>query len=351
MVDRENQKLAKRTTPDSLLWKYYLCHASKTIVATSTDPGHTRMWQESIPAIAFTNPMASHAMMAFSAFCLSVSAPTESQAYHVRATAELHYYQSLIRLRNSLPSVDLSSADAVLASAMILIPCGLALAQSDKGVYSLNDWLCHLRGWRAIGSRIYGSNGRMRSITQLIPYPQPGIPDPDDLPQGHHGVSRLQTSANVLMSQIQASWRKAMSELSFTINERSSGHDASDSKAYLASVTALEYILDYVSEFPVANLFRAVFIWPIQISPRYIELLSSYDDLALAIYAHWLVLTMAVDALWWVKGFGPGQIERLAGQSKFSNLPGSELLRWPIEMLQVWRSGTDSIVADQTPVR
>lgn len=142
-----------------------------------------------------------------------------------------------------------------------------------------------------------------------------------------------------------------MSDLRLTINERSSGYDALDSKAYLAAVTALEYILDYVSEFPVANLFRAVFIWPIQIAPRYMELLSCYDDLALAIYAHWLVLTIAVDDLWWVKGFGPRQIERLAGQPEFSNLPGSALLKCPIEMLEVWRSGTDSIVVDQMPVR
>lgn len=293
--------------------------------------------------------MASHAMMAFSAFCLSVSAPTEPQAYQIRATAELHYYQSLMRLRNSLPSVDLSSADAVLASAMILIPCGLALAQSDQGVLSLNDWLYHLRGWRAIGSRIYGSNGRMRSITQLIPYPQPGIPDPGDLPKGHRGFSRLQTSANVLMSQMQTSRLKAMSDLRLTVNERNSGHDTLDSKAYLAAITALEYILDYVLDYPVANLFRAVFIWPIQISPRYIELLSCYNDMALAIYAHWLVLTMAVNELWWVKGFGPGQIERLADQ--FSNRQGTELLKWPLEMLEVWRSERHSIAAETMPAR
>jgi hypothetical protein len=65
---------------------------------------------------------------------------------------------------------------------------------------------------------------------------------------------------------------------------------------------------------------------------------TSNDELALAIYAHWLVLTMAVEDFWWLERFGSGQIERLVRRAVGMGFWNTELMDWPVEMLGKWRA-------------
>jgi len=328
----------RNSTPDALLWQYYLIHASKTITASSTDPAHTRMWEKSVPAIAFSSSVVSHALMAFSAFCLCTSPSSKSEARDLRATAERHYYQSVKLLRLSLAAVEKGDADVVLACTMILIPCGLALVCDDKRVSPLQDWMYHLRGWRTIGSSIYGASDRLDAASKLIPYPQPGIPESRDLPERSFEGDGVWTSSTPLMRKIQCSWPEAMARLRYAVDSHCKQYEiaADVQTTYVSAITALERVMDYIMLYPVANLFRAVFIWPIQVSPEFMQLLASHDDLALAIYAHWLVITMSLEDLWWLKGFGSGQIERLAEQTTSCCSTNCGLMSWPVEMLNEW---------------
>lgn len=295
------------------------------------------MWAESIPAIAFSSAVVSHALMAFSAFCLCASPSSIPRKTELRATAERHYYHSIKLLRRSLESAGQREADVVLACAMVLIPCGLALVGSDaSGVFSLRDWACHLRGWRVIGASIYGE---VDAASKLIPYPQPGIPDVDDLPERVVGGEGLGVASVPLMGEIRGSWPEAMGRLRRAVDLQCgySGigcGDATDATIYTSAITALEHVVDYILAYPVVNLFRAVFIWPIWVSPEFIELLAQNDGLALAIYAHWLVLTMTLEDLWWLDGFGSGQIERLVeSEARVGRKDFDGLWVWPVEML------------------
>ncbi|KAJ9620652.1 transcription factor [Taxawa tesnikishii (nom. ined.)] len=306
------------------------------MVATSTDPAHARMWESSVPAVAFGKPVASHAMMAFSAFCLSSMTCLENTAYDFQATAELHYCQSLEYLRASLPILDQISADAVLACAMVLIPCGLALAQSSTRDDPRRDWLYHLRGFKTLGSAIYGWTNLAEPADQLIPYPQLGIPDAEQY-DTNLGGGALWGPAILLFHRVRRSRRDAMQSLRAAIDETDIRREVADTEACTATLTALEYVMDYTLECRVSNFFRAVFTWPIRVSPRYVELLMCHDHLALAIYAHWLVLTIFLEDLWWVKDFGADRIDSLASWVELSDSSYSQLLRWPVKMRVEWR--------------
>jgi len=296
------------------------------------------MWAESIPAIAFSSAVVSHALMAFSAFCLCASPSTTSRKTELRATAERHYYRSVKLLRSSLTAAGEREADVVLACAMVLIPCSLALVGcDDRESFCVQDWACHLRGWRMIGKSIYGEVG---APAKLIPYPQPGIPDADYLPERVLGGGDVWTLSMPLMKEIQGSWMGAVASLKSAVESScwqfGGGYgDAADATVYTSAITSLEHVVDYILAYPVVNLFRAVFIWPIWVSSDFIQLLAQHDDLALAIYSHWLVLTMALEDLWWLEGFGSGQIERLSGRAARSEGSGfDELWGWPVEMLR-----------------
>jgi hypothetical protein len=221
---------------------------------------------------------------------------------------------------------------------MVLIPCGLASVDSDdRGVFSLRDWACHLRGWRVIGASIYGE---VDAASKLIPYPQPGIPDVDDLPERIVGGEGMWTAEVPLMVEIRGSWSDAVGRLRRVVHSHceysggGGGGDAADVKVYESAITALEHVVDYILAYPVVNLFRAVFVWPIWVPPEFIELLANHDGLALAIYAHWLVLTMTLEDLWWLDGFGSGQIERLVeSEARVGRKDFDGLWVWPVEML------------------
>jgi hypothetical protein len=212
-------------------------------------------------------------------------------------------------------------------------------------VSPLQDWLYHLRGWRPIGASIYGVSGQLDAASKLIAYPQPGIPEAGDLPERSLGGNGdgLWTSSMLWVRGLQGSWLGAMAQLrcAVSLQSRRGGYAAAaaaaDVTAYTAAITALEGVVDYIMAYPVTNLFRAVFIWPIQVPAEFIQLLADHDDLALAIYAHWLVVTMALDDLWWLKEFGSGQIERLAERAVSFDSSGFDLLAWPVEMLGEWR--------------
>lgn len=279
--------------------------------------------------------MVSHALMAFSAFCLCASPSSTPRRTELRATAERHYYRSVTLLRSSLATAGEREADVVLACAMVLIPCSLALVGcDDRESICVQDWACHLRGWRKIGASIYGEVG---AAAKLIPYPQPGIPDADDLPERVLGGGDVWTLSMPLMKDIQGSWLGAVAGLRSAVESHCwcSGGEAADSTVYTSAITALEHVVDYILAYPVVNLFRAVFIWPIWVSFDFIQLLAQHDDLAMAIYSHWLVLTMTLEDLWWLEGFGSGQIERLPGRAARSEGSGfDELWGWPVEMLK-----------------
>lgn len=301
------------------------------------------MWAESVPTIAFSNAVVSHALMSFSAFCLCAAPASTSRKNELRATAERHYYRSVKLLRRSLATAGEREADVVLACVMVLIPCGLALVRDNEGGFAYSqDWLCHLRGWRVIGASIYGVLGQSQadaapvSSSKLIPYPQPGIPEACELPQRGVEGDGSRTLEMPLMKEIQRSWPGAMARLKSTVDSHCEcGGDAADATVYTAAITALEHVVDYILAYPVTNLFRAVFIWPIWAPPDFIELLLHQDGMALAIYAHWLVLTMALEDLWWLKGFGSGQIEKLSEWvARVGGPPGFDALWvWPVEML------------------
>jgi hypothetical protein len=313
------------------------------------------MWAETVPAIAFGSPVVSHALMAFSAFCLASSQRhrSKSLARDLRATAQSHYYQAVKLLRGSLEVVERGGgqveADVVLACGMVLIPCGLALARDgigngnghEEGGFEVGEWVWHLRGWRVVGASLYGDkddDGGLDSTRCLIPYPQPGIPDRVDLRGPKIGSRRCSKASMPFLDLVRRSWPDAVEWLRLAVDSRSRSVDPASTAIYRSAITALEYVVDYILNFPVTNLFRAIFIWPILISPEFIELLTSNDDLALAIYTHWLAITMAVEDLWWLEGFGSGQIERLVRRADSMGSWGAELLDWPVEMLGEWRA-------------
>jgi hypothetical protein len=324
--------------PDALLWQYYLCHTSKTLAAAGTNPSHAEMWQNAVPAVAFNNAPAAHAMMALTALDLgSTEGAMDFSGYDYLATASMHYTTAIERLRTSIKSIENMNADAMLACSMILIPCGLAFAQRQGGCTAVREWIPHLRGFRSVGNAITAESPQRAVDYRLIPFPQMGIPPPsfhtpsngDEAPSG---------APLLLFHSLQRGRKAALEDLMFSIEDVNGDQDDFDAEPYVKAVVELEYVMDFFLECNVTNFFRAIFTWPIQVPLSFVKLLSREDELALAIYAHWLVATLMLDEHWWLREFGSVQIERISALLVRENSPHAHLLRWPRKMLDEWRA-------------
>jgi hypothetical protein len=96
----------------------------------------------------------------------------------------------------------------------------------------------------------------------------------------------------------------------------------------------LNTVFDYTLQGHAANLHRAVLRWIIVVPAKFVQLLFDGIDTALAVFAHWLVMTVFLKDLWWMKGFGSSQIRSIAKRFQRCRSDHQPYLEWPLEMLK-----------------
>ncbi|CAJ2506026.1 Uu.00g001560.m01.CDS01 [Anthostomella pinea] len=331
------RRLAGRV-PDCLLWKYYLGHASKTMASTDCDPAYADMWQTAVPSVAHNDPATSHALMALSALWCASShgAQLGESTFDYSATAKLHYCRSLEYLRTSMSKQGTTSPDALLACSLLLIPCGLMLARN--GSSPTREWLFHVRGFRALGDSLLGSNwtATAQPHLQLMPFPQDGSPK-RPMHDTCCSQAMLDDRSTLLLNSIERSHRDAIDTLRAAIAESGQTSIHSDTRTYTAAVDELQQVMDYVIGCCVPRRLRVIFSWTTEMPSSFEEMLMGHDELAYAIAAHWLVGTLLLDDLWFVRNFGAYRIERITERLEQTDSRYLSLLDWPREMLNDWR--------------
>jgi len=278
-------------------------------------------------------------LMALSALSMAFDAShPRSSAFDYIATAETHYCKSLQHLRASMSKLELVSPDALLACSILLIPCGLALARATSGLLRL--WVCHLRGFRALGDTISGTHSTLRSPLDLIPFPQLGTPEPQTIDTVTAGCATEASGDRLsrFCSSIRSSKDEAVNKLRAAIAEAQPRLSSLDAEAYTAAIDEVQFVMDYTLNYGPENKFRPIFSWATEIPPRFVELLGGKDELAMAITAHWLVCTLLLDEVWFMTGFGAFRIEAVTEMLEQGMSPHRSLLDWPLEILQEWRS-------------
>ena len=331
-----------RQVPDGLLFQYYLRHVSGTLATTHTDTWLAELWQSAVPAVAFTNPGTSHAIMALSALYMSSSnmnAGTSSLDY--LATAELHYSMALANLRTSIENLKHISIDAILACCITLVPCSLAMARGPTVKNLFGDWIFHMRGFATLGDTLTSSSRPDESRHQLIRYPQPNNPGLDLPATGSTNQPSLRDSRSLLRN-IQQDRHEVIEKLRLLVAGLESEPSSLDTQVHLEAIERLDFLFSFITECDVSNYTRAVFHWVVQIPARFVRLLADMDGVALIVFAHWLVPILAVEEVWWwlrgcgSPGFGSSRIQTIADVLDQVQSPYRHLLVWPMKMAEQW---------------
>ena len=299
------------------------------------------MWRTGVPSVAFAYRGASHAIMAVSALCMALSEghAGSSSPYDHQATVELHYDEAVKDLRTSMEALNETNIDAILACCMTLIPCSLAIAAITQEARLIGDWILHIRGFATLGDSLTGSDAGEDSIPpspsldQLVTYPQPSNPGLD---MAVRSLTNMvpQSSRILQLQNIYQPAQSSMENLRRGLNPRWSTLSAEDIKVCLTALDELKAVFGYALQGRATNYSRAVLRWLVIVPARFVQLLLDEADAALVISAHWLVTTLVLDNLWWMKGFGSSRIHSIVERLKRSGSVYQTCMDWPLEMLQ-----------------
>ena len=101
------------------------------------------------------------------------------------------------------------------------------------------------------------------------------------------------------------------------------------------AIHLLDEVTEQISSPLVQSLFRTICNWPVNIPTGFLNMLVDGFAQALAVYAHWLMLVILVEDLWWIGDMGRAGIRNVVTTPLCSAPNIASLLFWPQHLLEM----------------
>ena len=331
--------------PDAELARHYLTHTVRTLSRSSISESQSDVWRIFIPALALTCPVVRRGMLVLGAMSLhfdSTAVPTvrTDASWHTSKYSDAAEAHGVIFVRESRQKLqDLhrhAEFDASFACSRLLCLLGFAFFRAHRGNgVTLADsaawtWLQLLRGVKATYVAILESGQGVAEMavrdTVLKPLStgRPLDTLAADIGPGYKHASfpfftlSRHERFDALRTTLQESWL-------------SLGDDKVRDLG--SAIDLLWQVTEHVCSQEVHSLFRAILFWPDSVSKGFVDMLTNGCPPALAVYAHWLMLVVLVEDLWWVDNMGRSGIREIINMCSDADSDVRVLLRWPQLML------------------
>ena len=334
--------------PDTDLAKHYLTHTAETFVASSIRDTQSEFWRVVVPALSYTSTPVRHGMLALAALCshYDTTSPTEPSSIFLRA-AETHGLQAIGGLRQQLQDLHESEIDSTMTCSRIICVLGFAFFRTHRrnGITIAESkawtWLQLLRGVGTVLNSILASGQAFDTMISRDMKPELLIANTacDTRPR-----DMRESSNHPLLSLVQTSCQESFANLRTRLfAECTSSLNKEQATDLFHAIEALQEITKQVCSGEMHSLTHAICTWPCKISQGVVDMLVNGNHLALAVHAHWLMLTVLAEDLWWIDDMGRAGIREIIGHfSQASNENSSKasiLLRWPRHMLNTDAGG------------
>ena len=299
----------KRTTDldvsDLELMHHWSAELSVSLASQPT-PEARALWQTHAVALGFKHEFLLRGILAASALHLSYLHPEYKQSYDLKAST--HQGLALTLFQETLSHVDESNCQALFAFSCLLVIIAFA-SSSKKDASDLQTDVLH---WFHL---LRGGNSVL--------------------------TMHRETLANSLFSSLLNEMKHTENTSAHKVKDADriiglikvcclSEHDAEVSQAYALAIH------DLLSTFIQASMLRnrgeasllASFVWPVNLSPKYLELLTEQQPEALVILAHYCVLIQWCDEdqEWFVAGWARFMLDTIKASLPEDWLPS---IAWP----------------------
>lgn len=261
-------------------------YTATTSLTLCNMPERQRVWQNTIPQIAFSNHFLLHGLLAISALHLAYLQPSRKASLY--AEASLHQNEALTLYQSVTANITSENCNACYAFSTIVII--YAWASSDETGYlcfgnmkssGTVEWIKLLRCSYNLILPYFGSmqNGPLMPLLSLY---QPGHSPAREISVGDSkklkSLSRLWAAHNSSLSRVEID---ALNEALSLLHE------------------VYELIPSYNTQTcPIA----ATFSWAVRISDAYITMVIKEQPEALVLLAHYCIVLQQVDKFWWICG-------------------------------------------------
>lgn len=284
-------------------------YSTSTCYTISHLPILQTVWRIRAPKFGFSSPFVLHGILSLAALHLAYLKPEKHAQYVLQA--EFHHNLALQMVSAILPAIDEENAPAVYLFSTItsIISCAKPRQPNDFWVIGDRDieWLSLFRGTRWI---IASAENTIKSGA-LAPIFMNG--------------SRRSSARNA----------RATDRLTYLDDLRNllRDHvtDVHELDVYFGAIEDLSKSFATVEEEGPQNCQTAdVFVWLLQISDEYLQLLRQRKPEALVIFSYFCVITHLLESMWWMKGLS---IHLIRGIYYFLDEEYRCWLQWPMEQL------------------
>ena len=327
---------------DTELAKYYLTHT----VQTFERGGLSDTWRIFIPAVALTCPVVRQGMLTLAAICLHYESSLDHSDEHhhldyleaAKAHGKIFVEESRQKMQDFQEGLRTQDQDSILACSRLLCILGFAFfrAHRQSGTI-LSDpaawtWLHLLRGVKTSYDAVVEA-GRpvdemfIKDMTPQLCYHQP-------IPRMDVGCQKP------CFRYIQQSRRAFIDALRSALYRDWSSLGEKETADLGAAVDLLDQVTEQVCSQQSERLLRTICTWSADIPKGFVDLLIGRSPPALVVYAHWLMLMVLVEDLWWIDDMGRAGIRDIIAICSDADRDVRSLLLWPQHMLRV---GRDSV--------
>jgi hypothetical protein len=283
---------------------------------TYLDIGHSsasrQLWQTTIPLLAYKHSFLKHGILACSALHLAYLNPLQKKRYKV--TAAYHQNRALPEFRSAIVDVNENTYDALFAFSQLLIIYCFASEGPDNDLpllrqnheLGLPDWLYIIRGNCTIFETV-------RQCIEKGPLKALKLegPDKEVLCTVSENPERARRLGGLLaaISQVTEVYLSPLPGALLELSRAFSNPRAARSNSLF-------------------TIWTAVYIWPVQVSQEYLDLLKDKDPVALILLAHYCILLAQLDSHWYMGGYSKKLFSRIYNQL---DQEWRQWLHWPLE--------------------
>ena len=281
-------------------------------LANSESPEATALWQVHAVKLGLKHEFLLRGILAVSAFHLAYIYPARRAEYELIGTT--HQSLGLTEFQSTLANVDETNCHALFAFSCLLIVLAFAASTKDKSgdfTHDVLHWFYLLRGANMV-LNMHHETIRCSFLKPLL----------DEMAH----MDNIAAYRFPDTEQITKLFRVC----------GSADHDKDTAQAIDLAIHSL------LSTFIQASLLKtrgnatvlATFVWPINLSPKFLDLLSEKQPEAMVILAHYCVLInwaeTNVDETWFIAGWAKYMLETIK-----ESIPNTwqEQLLWPIMMI------------------
>ena len=306
------------------------------------------MWRIFIPAVALICPVVRQGMLTLAAICLHYESsldPSDEHCLEYLEAAEAHgkifVKESRQKLQDFQEGLGTQDQDSILACSRLLCVLGFAFFRTHRqNGTMLSDpaawtWLHLLRGVKTSYVAVVEA-GRPVDETFMK----------DMTPQlcNQRLTPRMGGDCQTpCFRYVQQSRRGFIGALRSTLHGDWSSLGEQKTRDLGAAIDLLHQVTERICSQQLQSLLRTICTWPVDIPRGFVDMLVGGCPAALVVYAHWLMLLVLVEDLWWIDDMGRAGIREIIAICSDAGCSIRSLLIWPQHMLDVGSKSADTV--------